>query len=261
MTSLLIDDFGSWRKITLNRPDRLNSFNAELKTEVLAALADAAQAPGCRALLITGAGRGFCAGQDLQERARAEGEAALSFRDTLEEFYNPLALAIRRMEKPVVCAVNGVAAGAGANLALSCDIVIAARSARFIQAFSNIGLTSDTGGSWYLPRLVGDARARGLLMLGLPVEAEQAERWGMIWQCVEDDELDAQAHALTSSLAARPTRALANMKALLDHSCRLSLEDQLDAEAHSQDEMGGTDDYREGVAAFLARRTPRFHGR
>ncbi|MBP6019510.1 MAG: 2-(1,2-epoxy-1,2-dihydrophenyl)acetyl-CoA isomerase [Burkholderiaceae bacterium] len=260
MNAITVNVFERSRKITLNRPDRLNSFNAELKQELLAALAQAAEDPQCRALLITGAGRGFCAGQDLAERAKTEGKPVQSFRQTLEEFYNPLALAIRAMNKPVVCAVNGVAAGAGANLALSCDIVIAARSAKFIQAFSNIGLTPDTGGSWYLPRLVGDARARGLIMLGLPITAEQAEQWGMIWQAVDDNQLEAEAQALVENLAARPTRALASAKVLLDHSYRYSLQEQLEAEAQSQNEMGATADYKEGVDAFLNKRTPEFNG-
>lgn len=261
MSVLEIEILPTCRRIVLNRPHRLNSFNEELKAALLAALAEAEADEACRAVLLTAEGRGFCAGQDLEERDPTRAEAQPTFRERLDAFYNPLALAIRRMPKPVICAVNGVAAGAGANLALSCDIVLAARSARFIQAFSNIGLTPDTGGSWYLPRLVGDARARALILLGLPVSAADAEAWGMIWRVVDDADLETQARVMVEALAARPTRALANAKALLDQSFRNSLREQLEAEAESQNVMGATADYREGVSAFLAKRAPLFQGR
>ena len=260
MTAILHEAFTGWRKITLNRPDRLNSMNAELKQRLLEALAEAAADAECRAVLLTGSGRGFCAGEDLNARGGTEAAQALSLKEAIEQFYNPVTLAIREMKKPVVCAVNGVAAGAGANMALACDMVIAASSAKFIQAFSSIGLTPDAGGTWLLPRLVGDARARGLVMLGGAITAEEADRWGMIWQVVEDSQLDEEASLLTQTLAARPTLALANAKALLNQSFHTALADQLNAEMVSQDAMGNTQDYMEGVQAFLQKRAAVFIG-
>ncbi|MGI4748705.1 MAG: enoyl-CoA hydratase-related protein [Janthinobacterium lividum] len=260
MSVLDVETRPGWRRIVLNRPDRLNSFDEELRSALLAAVVDAGADSACRAVLLTGAGRAFCAGQDLEERNPNRDERIPSFREALAAFYNPLALAIRQMPKPVVCAVNGVAAGAGANLALSCDIVLAARSARFIQAFSNIGLTPDTGGSWYLPRLVGDARARALILLGLPVSASDAETWGMIWRVVDDNLLEQEAELITTVLASRPTRALANAKTLLDQSFSNTLSKQLDAEMESQDTLGATIDHAEGIRAFMGKRTPSFIG-
>lgn len=259
MSAVIDESFEGWRKITLSRPDRLNSFNSDLKEQLLAALSKASNDKSCRALLITGAGRGFCAGEDLG--ARQAGPNTSGFKETLEQFYNPLALAIRQMEKPVVCAVNGVAAGAGANLALACDIVLAASSAKFIQAFTSIGLTPDTGGTWLLPRMVGDARARGLVLLGEGITAEQAERWGMIWQAVDDDLLLDAATTLTQTLAARPTKALAGAKALLNQSFQSDLSAQLQAETASQERMGDTQDYKTGIAAFVAKKAPVFLGK
>ena len=207
-------------------------------------------------MLLTGAGKGFCAGQDLGDRNVAA-DQELDLGATIERCYNPLIRRLRALEKPVVCAVNGVAAGAGANLALACDIVLAARSARFIQAFCRIGLVPDSGGTYFLPRLVGEARARALALTGEPVSAEQALAWGLIWQVVEDDRLQEEARALTQRLAAGPTRGLGLIKRALNASSRNDLDRQLDLERDLQREAGRTADYREGVAAFLAKRPAR----
>ncbi|QRG05679.1 2-(1,2-epoxy-1,2-dihydrophenyl)acetyl-CoA isomerase [Xanthobacter dioxanivorans] len=247
-----------WRELTLNRPDRLNAFNADLHRALAAAL-DAAADDACRAVLLTGAGRGFCAGQDLGDRANMEGPPDLGA--AIEAFYNPLVRRLRALRKPVVCAVNGVAAGAGANIALACDIVLAARSARFIQAFAKIGLVPDSGGTFFLPRLVGDARARALALLGTPVEAETAERWGLIWKAVDDAMLMEEARALAAHLATQPTQGLALMKAALNASPGNTLDAQLDLERDLQREAGRTADYREGVRAFMEKRPARFIGR
>jgi len=218
--------------------------------------------PGdARVLLLTGAGRGFCAGQDLSDRAVAPGSAPVDLGASIAENYRPLVLALRNLPLPVVCAVNGVAAGAGANVALACDIVVAAKSASFIQAFCRIGLVPDSGGTFFLPRLVGTARAMGLAMLGDKVSAEQAAAWGLIWKCVEDAELGPTTDALLTQLAQAPTRGLAAIKRALHASAGNTLEQQLDFERDAQRELGYSDDYREGVAAFLEKRPPRFTGR
>lgn len=258
MSVLISEQTGDWLKLTLNRPDRLNSFDDELKKELLAAVTKAAEDAAVRAVLITGAGRGFCAGEDVSGLADAEGEVSMG--RVVESFYNPLIATIRGMDKPVVCAVNGVAAGAGANLALACDIVVAARSAKFIQAFSNIGLSPDAGGSWLLPRIIGDARARAAIMLGAPISAETAQQWGLIWQVAADEDLQAEAEALVTELARRPTQALANTKKLLDTSHLKSLQEQLQIEAQSQEMLGKTADHKEGLAAFFGKRAPQFTG-
>jgi 2-(1,2-epoxy-1,2-dihydrophenyl)acetyl-CoA isomerase len=210
----------------------------------------------CRALLLTGAGRGFCAGQDLTEIADAR-PAEIG---ELLENYNPVILKLRALPIPVVCAVNGVAAGAGANLALACDIVLAARSATFVQAFAKIGLVPDCGGTWFLPRFVGEARARALSMLADPVPAETAAEWGMIWRAVADDELMREAEALAARLAAGPTAALGLIKQALEGSAVNELEDQLDLEAELQEEAAENPDYAEGLRAFLQKRPPSFTG-
>lgn len=248
-------------RITLHRPDRLNSFTAAMHGELAGALADAATDGAVRAVLLTGAGRSFCAGQDLADRAVAPGAALVDLGDTVERYYAPLIRRLATMPKPVVCAVNGVAAGAGANIALACDVVIAARSARFIQSFANIGLIPDSGGTWVLPRLIGQARALGLTLTGEPLAAEKAEAWGMIWKCVDDDALMPEAEALATRFAAGPTRGLAETKRLIRQSSLRSLDDELDLERDAMRELGASTDYQEGVAAFLAKRPAAFTGR
>jgi 2-(1,2-epoxy-1,2-dihydrophenyl)acetyl-CoA isomerase len=257
---ILIDDRGTWRIITLNRPDRLNSFNEAMHRALAKALDDAAGDAGCRAVLLTGAGRGFCAGQDLADVAGSDG-ALPDLGATIETFYNPLVRRLRALNKPVICAVNGTAAGAGANIAFACDIVLAARSAKFIQSFSKIGLVPDSGGTYFLPRLAGDARARALAMLGEPITAETAEAWGLIWRVTDDDKLRSEAEALTAHLASQPTQGLAMIKRALDASATNTLDAQLDLERNLQREAGRTPDYAEGVNAFLAKRPPNFSGR
>ncbi len=253
---LLVEPRDGWVKLTLNRPTRLNAFTQDLHRALATALDDAAADASCRAVLLTGAGRGFCAGQDLSEAA---GEGGLA--TTIDRFYNPLIRRLRALPKPVVCAVNGVAAGAGANIALACDIVLAARSAQFIQAFAKIGLVPDSGGTHVLPRLVGDARARALMLLGEPVKAEQAEAWGLIWKVVDDQALLTDAEALTTHLASQPTFGLALTKALLNASATNPLDAQLDLERDAQGRAGRTRDHAEGVRAFAEKRTPSFTGR
>jgi 2-(1,2-epoxy-1,2-dihydrophenyl)acetyl-CoA isomerase len=248
-------------RITLDRPDRLNSFNTQMHAELRAALDEVRGTSSARVLLLTGAGRGFCAGQDLSDRAVAPGGAPVDLGASIEQNYRPLVLALRSLPMPVVCAVNGVAAGAGANVALACDIVIAARSATFIQAFSKIGLVPDSGGTFFLPRLVGTARALGLAMLGDKLPAEQAASWGLIWQCVDDAELMPTVDRLLAQLAQAPTRGLAAIKRAIYESAGNTLDAQLTLERDLQRELGYSDDYREGVAAFLAKRAPTFTGR
>lgn len=255
--SILVVNAGSWIELTLNRPARLNAFNEEMHRALAAALDDA-QDKACRAVLLTGAGRGFCAGQDLADRNLAAGAPDLGL--SLENFYNPLIRRIRNLRKPVICAVNGVAAGAGANLALACDIVLAARSAKFTQAFAKIGLIPDSGGTFFLPRLLGEARARALAMLAEPVTAEQAESWGMIWKAVDDGALLPEARALAAHLASQPTQALALIKQALGASAVNTLDAQLDLERDLQRRAGRTPDYAEGVRAFMEKRPPKFTG-
>jgi len=248
-------------RLTLNRPDRLNSFNDAMHAEVREALAALRADASVRVMLLTGAGRGFCAGQDLGDRAVAPGGAAVDLGASIERNYRPLVLALRTLPVPTICAVNGVAAGAGANLALACDLVIATRSASFIQAFSKIGLIPDSGGTYFLPRLVGRARALGLAMLGDKLSADDAAAWGLIWRVVDDAEFAATVEKLCAQLAAAPTRALVAARSAIDASAHNSLEAQLDLERDVQRELGNGSDYREGVAAFAGKRAPRFTGR
>jgi len=245
--------------LTLNRPDRLNAFNESMHHALRDALAAAANDQDIRAVLLTGAGRAFCAGQDLSDRDM-RGGVAPDLGQTLETLYNPLVRQIRTLKQPVICAVNGVAAGAGANVALACDIVLAAQSARFIQAFSKIGLVPDSGGTWLLPRLIGEARAKALAMTGEPLGAETAASWGLIWKAVPDTDLMAEAGKLAANLAAGATAGLALTKELIQLAAEQPLDRQLDAERDAQRLAGRTDDYREGVTAFLEKRPARFSG-
>jgi 2-(1,2-epoxy-1,2-dihydrophenyl)acetyl-CoA isomerase len=255
---LSIDD--GVARLTLNRPDKLNSFTSLMHAEVREALGRV-RAEGARVLVLTGAGRGFCAGQDLGDRAVSPGGAGADLGESIEKNYAPLVLALRGLPMPVIAAVNGVAAGAGANIALACDLVIAARSASFVQAFCRLGLVPDSGGTWLLPRLVGNARALGLALLGDKLAAGQAAEWGLIWRCVDDAELTPTVDALAAHLAAAPTLGLARTKEAIYGAWSRPLAEQLDVERDLQRALGGSRDYQEGVAAFLGKRTPRFLGR
>ncbi len=247
--------------LTLNRPERLNAFNVAMHGEVRDALAGARDDTGVRAVVLTGAGRGFCAGQDLNDRAVAPGAARPDLGESIERHYKPLVLMLRAMPKPVIAAVNGVAAGAGANLALACDVVVAGRSANFVQAFCKLGLVPDSGGTWWLPRMIGAPRALGLALFGDRLPAAQAEAWGLIWKCVDDDQLEPVVHAMAATLAAGPTFGFARIKQAMQAAAGNSLEAQLDLERDFQRELGNSADYAEGVAAFIEKRAPRFLGR
>jgi 2-(1,2-epoxy-1,2-dihydrophenyl)acetyl-CoA isomerase len=258
-TPILVELRDGYRVITLNRPQRLNACNEAMLTALNAALAEAEADRSCRALLLTGAGRAFCTGQDLSDRLAKPDENVVG--GAQEYFYNPLIRKLRALPFPVVAAVNGVAAGAGANIALACDIVLAARSASFIQSFAKIGLVPDSGGTWILPRLIGPARARALALTGEPLPAEKAEAWGMIWKALPDEELMGEAHKLCLHFASAPTVGLALIKRALDEAWSNDLDAQLDLERESQREASLTPDYAEGVRAFMAKRPPAFTGR
>jgi 2-(1,2-epoxy-1,2-dihydrophenyl)acetyl-CoA isomerase len=261
MASVLVSLDSGVETITLNRPEKLNALNPEMHQRLREALERAADEASVRAVLITGAGRGFCTGQDLAERDVSPGAAPIDLSVSLGSHYNPLIRRMRALPKPIVCAVNGVAAGAGANIALAADIVIAARSASFVQAFSKIGLVPDSGGTWLLPRLVGSARAMGLALLAEKLGAEDAERWGLIWKAVDDDQLAAEAKALAARLAKGPTKGYGLLKRAMYASPTNSLDAQLDLERDLQRDAGLSEDYREGVRAFKEKRDPRFSGK
>jgi len=248
---------GGIARLTLNRPDRLNSFTVEMHEEVADALS---KLDGARVLVLTGAGRGFCAGQDLGDRAVAPGQS-VDLGESVERRYNPLIRTLTSLPFPVIARVNGVAAGAGANIALACDIVIAARSAKFIQSFASIGLIPDSGGTWVLPRLVGQARALGLALTAEPLPAEKAAEWGLIWKAVDDEALDGEVDALAARFAAAPTKGLARIKQMIRASWDHSLDEELDLQRDAMRELGFSDDYREGVAAFMEKRKPNFTGK
>jgi len=246
-------------RLTLNRPDKLNAFNEGMHLALRAGFERAREDTDLRAVLLTGAGRGFCAGQDLGDRDPRKGTPDLGH--TIETFYNPLLRLIRSLEKPVVCAVNGVAAGAGANLAFACDITLAARSARFIQSFARIGLVPDSGGTWSLPRLIGEARAKALALTAQSLDAETAADWGLIWRAVDDDTLMDEAAALATRLAAGPTKGYGLTKRAIQAAAANSFDRQLDLERDLQREAGRSADYAEGVTAFIEKREPAFKGR
>jgi 2-(1,2-epoxy-1,2-dihydrophenyl)acetyl-CoA isomerase len=247
-------------RLTFNRPDKLNAFTRAMHGELREALTTAGNDPECRVVVLTGAGRAFSAGQDLADSGMSSGPT-VDAGSMLEQAYNPLIKMITTLEKPVIAAVNGVAAGAAANIAFACDLVYAARSASFLQAFARIGLIPDAGGTWVLPRLVGPIRARGLAMLAEPLPAETAERWGLIWKCVDDDKLQAEVTAVAERLAIAPTYALALAKQALATSSTNTLAQQLDLERDLQRLAGASPDAREGVRAFLEKRAPKYTGR
>lgn len=258
MASILVSQEAGVLSLTLNRPDKLNAFTPEMHQELRKALERALDDSAVRAVLLTGAGRGFCAGQDLSQR---DTDAPIDLSVSLGSHYNPLVRRLRELPKPVVCAVNGVAAGAGANIALACDLVLAARSASFVQSFSRLGLVPDSGGTYFLPRLVGPARAMGLALLGDKLSAEDAERWGLIWKAIDDEQLLPEATAMAQVLANGPTKGYGLIKKALYASWGNSLDAQLALERDLQREAGFSADYREGVAAFMQKRKPSYTGK
>ncbi|QNP44853.1 2-(1,2-epoxy-1,2-dihydrophenyl)acetyl-CoA isomerase [Sphingomonas sediminicola] len=256
--SIIVDHHGSIARITLNRPDRLNSFTAAMHEELKNAIDEIGDA---KVVVLTGAGRGFCAGQDLNDRAVSSGGHPVDLGMTVETSWNPLIRKLTNLRQPVIARVNGVAAGAGANVALACDMVVAARSAKFIQSFSAIGLIPDSGGTWVLPRLVGQARAMGLALTGEPLSAEKAEEWGLIWKCVDDEALDSEVDAIAQKLASLPPLGLTAIKKMIRESWSHTLDQELNHQRDAMRRLGFSEDYREGVSAFLEKRQPNFVGR
>ena len=259
--SILFSRDNGIARITLNRPDKLNSFTMAMHEELRDALAAVRADTSVRVLLLTGAGRGFCAGQDLGDRAVAPGGKAVDLGDAVRTWWAPLVMNLRSLPLPVVCAVNGVAAGAGANVALACDLVLATQSASFIQPFCKLGLIPDTGGTWILPRSVGTPRAMGLALLGDKLSAQQAQEWGLIWKCIDDAAFAAEVEALLTHLSTAPTLGLAQTKALIYANGSAPLEEALAREATAMGALGFSADYAEGVAAFIGKRTAKFEGR
>ena len=258
--TVITTEHTGWTEICLNRPDRLNAFNDEMHAQLASSMKTAADDASVRCVLLTGSGRGFCAGQDLSARDPRKSTEPPDLGHTLTTLYNPLIKRIHSMDKPVICAVNGVAAGAGANIALACDIVLAADSAKFIQSFAKVGLVPDAGGSWHLTQLLGVARAKALALTAEPLSAAKAEQWGLIWKCVPAEELMSQARTLAEQFASGPTIGLAQTKHAINAAVTNSLHAQLDLEAQLQYERGRSTDYAEGVEAFLDKRTPQFTG-
>ncbi|MBV6273484.1 2-(1,2-epoxy-1,2-dihydrophenyl)acetyl-CoA isomerase PaaG [Alcaligenaceae bacterium CGII-47] len=258
---ILFEQADGIARITLNRPDKLNSFNEAMHGELRQALDTIQEDTGIRVLVLTGAGRGFCAGQDLGDRAMQMQSGRMpDIGNTVERFYKPLVLRLQNLRVPTIAAVNGIAAGAGASIALACDIVIAHQSASFLQAFSKIGLIPDTGGTWFLPQRVGMARAMGLALLAEKLSAQDAADWGLIWQCVDDDAFTGRVQQIATQLAAGPTKALVRTRQAMHAAPTHTLEQQLSMEAGFMRELGWSPDYAEGVAAFSEKRAPRFTG-
>ena len=258
--TIILEKANGVSSITLNRPERLNSFNVEMHQELQSALDDVAADGKTRCVLLTGAGRGFCAGQDLSDRAVSTDGDAPNLGESVEKFYNPLIRKITSLKMPVVCALNGVAAGAGASLVLACDIVLAARSSSFILSFAKVGLIPDSGSSWHLARAIGLPRAKAMAMLANKIKAEQAEQWGLIYQVVDDERLSSEATEMATYLASQPTEALANIKQLINNCFEYSLDEQLEKEKNTMQYLGLSDNYREGVSAFMEKRQANFKG-